>query len=83
MEDAADKLNIRAQTTSQSIDTLRHQQQAAGYDIRSDVAASEQRMQLYIAKGNDALKVQDLKNAQKYFDMAETELTKLEKFLGH
>jgi eukaryotic-like serine/threonine-protein kinase len=83
MEDEADKLNIRAQTASQSIDTLRHQQQAAGYDIRSDVAASEQRMQLYLAKGNDALKAQDLKNAQKYFDMAETELTKLEKFLGH
>jgi eukaryotic-like serine/threonine-protein kinase len=83
MEDEADKLNIRAQTASQSIDTLRHQQQAAGYDIRSDVAASDQRMQLYMAKGNDALKAQDLKNAQKYFDMAETELTKLEKFLGH
>jgi len=83
MEDEADKLNIRAQTASQSVDTLRHQQQAAGYDLRSDVAASEQRMQLYMTKGNDALKVQDLKNAQKYFDMAETELTKLEKFLGH
>lgn len=83
MEDEADKLNIRAQTASQSIDTLRRQQQAAGYDIRSDVAASQQRMQLYMAKGNDALKAQDLKNAQKYFDMAETELTKLEKFLGH
>jgi serine/threonine-protein kinase len=83
MEDAADKLNIRAQTASQSIDTLRHQQQAAGYDIRSDVAASQQRMQLYIAKGNDALKAQDLKNAQKYFDLADAEITKLEKFLGH
>jgi eukaryotic-like serine/threonine-protein kinase len=83
MEDAADKLNIRAQTASQSIDTLRHQQQAAGYDIRSDVAASQQRMQLYMAKGNDALKAQDLKNAQKYFDLADAEITKLEKFLGH
>jgi eukaryotic-like serine/threonine-protein kinase len=83
MEDEADKLNIRAQTTSQSIDTLRRQQQAAGYDIRSDVAASQQRMQLYIAKGNDALKAQDLKNAQKYFDLADAEITKLEKFLGH
>ena len=40
-------------------------------------------MQLYMAKGNDALKAQDLKSAQKFFDMAETELTKLEKFLGH
>jgi len=83
MGDQADKLNIRAQTASQSLATLRQQQAAAGYNLRSDIASSEQRMQLYLAKGNDALKAQDLKNAQKYFDMADTEVTKIEKFLGH
>ena len=40
-------------------------------------------MQLYLAKGNAALKAQDLKGAKKYFDLADAELTKLEKFLGH
>lgn len=83
MEDQAGQLNIRAQTATQSLATLRQQQNAAGYNLRSDIAASEQRMQLYLAKGNDALKAQDLKNAQKYFDMADTEVTKIEKFLGH
>lgn len=83
MEDEADKLNIRAETATQSVETLRQQQQAAGYNLRADIASSEQRMQLYMAKGNAALKVQDLKNAQKYFDMADGELTKIEKFLGH
>jgi eukaryotic-like serine/threonine-protein kinase len=82
-EDEADKLNVRAETATQSVETLRKQQQAAGYDLRADIASSEQRMQLYMSKGNSALKAQDLKNAQKYFDMADAEVTKIEKFLGH
>ncbi len=81
--DDADKLNVRAETATQSVETLRKQQQAAGYNLRADIASSEERMQLYMSKGNNALKAQDLKNAEKYFDMAETELTKIEKFLGH
>jgi eukaryotic-like serine/threonine-protein kinase len=82
-EDEADKLNVRAETATQSVETLRKQQQAAGYNLRADIASSEERMEVYMSKGNNALKAQDLKNAQKYFDMAETELTKIEKFLGH
>ncbi len=83
VEDEADKLNVRAETATQSVETLRQQQQASGYNLRADIASSEQRMQLYMSKGNNALKAQDLVNAQKYFDQAESELTKLEKFLGH
>jgi serine/threonine protein kinase len=82
-EDEADKLNIRAATVQNSIETLRKQQQAAGYNLRADISASQDRMQAYLAKGNAALKAQDLKTAQKYFDLAEGELGKLEKFLGH
>ena len=82
-EDEADKLNIRAAAATHSVDTLRRQQTAAGYNLRADIAASEERMQLYLAKGNAALKAQDLKGAKKYFDLADAELTKLEKFLGH
>ncbi len=83
MEDEADKLNVRAATAIQSVETLRHQQQAAGYDLRADIGSSEERMKVYLDKGNSALKAQDLKNAQKYFDLADTELAKIEKFLGH
>jgi len=83
MEDEADKLNVRAATATQSVETLRHQQQAAGYDLRADIGSSEERMKVYLDKGNSALKAQDLKNAQKYFDLADTELAKIEKFLGH
>jgi len=82
-EDEADKINVRAATVQHSVETLRQQQQAAGYNLRADISSSQDRMQAYLAKGNAALKAQDLKNTQKYFDLAEAELGKLEKFLGH
>ena len=83
VEDEADKLNVRAATATQSVETLRQQQQASGYNLRADIASSEERMKLYMDKGNNALQAHDLKNAQKYFDLAEVELAKVEKFLGH
>jgi hypothetical protein len=83
VQDEADKLNVRADTVTQSVETLRKQQLASGYNLRADIASSEQRMQLYITKGNAALQAQDLQNAQKYFTMAEPEIIKLEKFLNH
>ena len=83
VQDEADKLNVRAATAAQSVDTLRQQQQAAGYNLRADMASAEERMKMYLDKGNAALQAQDLKNAEKYFSLAETEIGKLEKFLGH
>ena len=44
---------------------------------------SQERAKAYLAKGNSALKAGDTVNAQKYFDLADTEISKLEKFLGH
>ena len=83
MEDEADRLNIRAATASRSVDTLRQQQQAAGYNLRGDIASATERMQMYLAKGDAALKAKDMANAQKYFDLADAEISKVEKFLGH
>jgi serine/threonine-protein kinase len=83
VEDEADKLNVRGSAVTQSVDTLRHQQQAAGYNLRGDISAAEELMQLYLSKGNAALKAQDLTGAKKYFDLADAEINKLEKFLGH
>ena len=83
LEDEADKLNVRAAAASQSVDTLRKQQIAAGYNLRADIASSQERMQVYLSKGDAALKAHDATNAQKYFDLADKELDKIEKFLGH
>jgi hypothetical protein len=83
MEDEADRLNIRAATASRSVDTLRQQQQASGYNLRGDIASAQERMQMYLAKGDAALKAKDMTNAQKYFDLADAEISKVEQFLGH
>ena len=83
MEDEADRLSVRASTASRSVETLRQQQQADGYNLRADISSAQDRMQMYLAKGDAALKAKDLPKAQKYFDQADAELTKLEKFLGH
>src|SRR6516162_11550726 len=80
MEDDADKLNIRASTVSQSLDTLRQQQNAAGYSLRADIASAQERMQAYLAKGNAALAAKDLTIAQKYFNLADGEINQMEKF---
>ena len=82
MDDLADQLSARAVAVSQSLDTLRRQQEASGYGLRGDMAAAQQRMQMDLAKGDAALKAKDLVNAQKYYDMAEAEIAKLEKFMG-
>jgi serine/threonine protein kinase len=83
VEDMADKLNARAAAASQSVETLRQQQNSSGYSLRADISSAQQRMQLYLSKGDAALRAEDLTNAEKYFTMADTELAKLEKFLGH
>jgi eukaryotic-like serine/threonine-protein kinase len=83
LADEGDKLNVRASSVSQSLDTLRHQQMAAGYNLRADMASAQERMKMYISKGDAALKSNDTTNAQKYYDLAEQEISKVEKFLGH
>jgi serine/threonine protein kinase len=83
LADEGDKLNVRASTASQSLDTLRKQQMAAGYNLRADMASAQERMKMYIAKGDAALKSNDTANAEKYYDLAEQEISKVEKFLGH
>jgi len=82
MDDVADQLSARAVAVSQSVDTLRKQQEASGYGLRADIASAQQRMQMDLAKGDAALKAKDLVSAQKYYDMADAEIAKLEKFLG-
>ena len=79
----ADRLSVRASSASRSLETLRQQQQADGYNLRADISSAQDRMQMYLAKGDAALKAKDLPKAQKYFDQADAELSKLEKFLGH
>ncbi len=83
LTDDGEKLSVRADTVNEGLNTLKQQQAASGLGLRADMVSAQQRMGLYLKKGNDALQHGDTANAQKYFDQADGEISKLEKFLGH
>jgi serine/threonine protein kinase len=83
LQGQADQLNIRASTVSQSLDGLRRQQASSGYGLRGDISNAEGLMKANLSKAQDALVAADTKNARKYLDVAESQLEKIEKFLGH
>jgi hypothetical protein len=78
-----EKLGVRAGTVNDGLNTLKQAQAASGLGLRADMASAQQRMNLFMSKGNSALEHGDTANAQKYFDQADAEISKLEKFLGH
>jgi eukaryotic-like serine/threonine-protein kinase len=77
-----DDIDGRSTAVSQSLDNLQKQQAASGYGLRGDIVAAQQRMRTDISKAQSAMQKQDTKSAKKYLDMAEAELSTLEKFLG-
>ena len=83
LTDDGEKLSVRADTVTEGLNTLKQQQAASGLGLRSDMVSAQQRMGLFLKKANDALQHGDTANAQKYFDQADAEISKLEKFLGH
>jgi hypothetical protein len=60
----------------------RREQSAQGLQLRGDLVAARERMQTYAAKARSALQEQDIENTKKYLELMQTELGKLEKFLG-
>jgi serine/threonine protein kinase len=83
LQGQADQLNIRASTVSQSLDGLRRQQASSGYGLRGDISNAEGIMKANLGKAQDALVAGDAKNAKRYLDVAESQVEKIEKFLGH
>jgi serine/threonine protein kinase len=77
-----DDIDSRSAAVSQSLDNIQRQQAAAGYGLRGDIVAAQQHMKTDIAKAQAAMQKQDTKGAKKYLDMAEAELSTIEKFLG-
>jgi eukaryotic-like serine/threonine-protein kinase len=83
LTDDGEKLGVRADTVNEGLNTLKQQQAASGLGLRADMVGAQQRMALLLNKANNALQHGDTANAQKYFDQADVEISKLEKFLGH
>ena len=77
-----DDIDSRSAAVSQSLDNIQRQQAAAGYGLRGDIVAAQQHMKTDLGKAQAAMQKQDTKGAKKYLDMAEAELSTIEKFLG-
>src|SRR6266852_2158039 len=78
-----DQITSREAAVNASLDSLQRAQSAQGLQLRGDIVAAQQRMQTYAAKAQSALQAQDIEKTKKYLELMETELGKIEKFLGH
>lgn len=81
-EQQSDQLNSRAAAISQSLDTLRREQERQGYGLRGDIAAAEELMKTNLLRAQSALDEKDPAKAKDYLDSAETQAEKIERFLG-
>ena len=77
-----DELSSDAKAVNVRVAALQKLQEAQGQQPRSDIAASQERMQRDITLAESALRKADVQNAQNYMDQANAELAKLKKFLG-
>jgi eukaryotic-like serine/threonine-protein kinase len=77
-----DDIDSRSAAVSQSLDNIQRQQAAAGYGLRGDIVSAQQRMKTDISRAQAAMQKHDTPGAKKYLDMAEAELSTIEKFLG-
>ena len=75
-------LSIRVGTVKSSLDGLRKAQARSGLGLRADMAASEQRMDYLMNQADAALQRGDAAAGRRNLDLAEKEVSKLEKFLG-
>jgi serine/threonine-protein kinase len=78
-----DQMSSRATAVNASLDNLQRDQNARGMHLRGDMVAAQQRMQAYLSRAQSALQAQDSEGTKKYLDLAEIELGRIEKFLGH
>jgi len=78
-----DQISSREAAANDSLNSFQNAQSAQGLQLRGDIVAAQQRMQAYAAKAQSALQAHDIENTRKYLDLMETELGKIEKFLGH
>jgi hypothetical protein len=83
LEHELDGASSRAAAVNASLTTLQNAQNNAGYGLRGDMVAAQQRMQTNLNRAHSALQAQDFVAAQKYLGQADRDISKLEEFLGH
>jgi hypothetical protein len=76
-------LGIRAGTVKTSLANPPREQGRQGLGLRSDIAASAQRMEYFLDETEAALKRGDAAAAKKHLDAGDRIVSKIESFLGH
>jgi serine/threonine-protein kinase len=77
-----DQLEARSAAIGAGLNSLRRQQQAAGYGLRGDIEQTEQMMQINLSRAQSALHNENPDQAKEYLDKAEANAMTLERFLG-
>jgi serine/threonine-protein kinase len=77
-----EQLAARAAGIDASLDVIRKQQQAQGNQLPADVTFARQRLGADLTRAEAALRAADVLSAQKIIDQAQSEIAKLDKFLG-
>jgi uncharacterized caspase-like protein len=82
LDEQFSKLSARALAVRASLEQLQQSQARMGLSLRGDITASWKLMESYMDQTEAALKRGDSRAGSRSFDLAEREVTKLEKFLG-
>jgi serine/threonine-protein kinase len=82
MEIENDHLESRAAAVESSLETLEAQMHQSGLGLRGDMVSARASMRTDMAKAKQALDGSDTERARRYLDQANTEISKLEAFLG-
>jgi eukaryotic-like serine/threonine-protein kinase len=76
------QLDSRASAVKATISQIEREQEASGVGMRSDIVASQSRMNSYLQNAERALRMRDLQSAKSSMEKAEKEISTLETFIG-
>lgn len=77
-----DQLSARAAAIKGTFNNFEQQVGASGQGLRPDIVAAESRMERYMDEADSAIAARNPAQARHYQDLAEREITALEKFFG-
>ncbi len=83
VEQEVDEVSSRATSYNQSLDTMSRSMSSQGLNLRGDIVSAQELMKTNLDRAQQALNAHDTKNAKRYLSVAQAQMEKIEKFLGH
>jgi serine/threonine-protein kinase len=82
LEAEVDQLVTRAAAINSSLDSMRHEQQRMGLNLRGDIASRQEAMNQNVTRARDAIKEGNAARLQRFKALATGDVEALERFLG-